>query len=60
TTRTLGGVHYTFVGKFLRGGVFAEQDLFDLQPVLEGTLAKFQGGKKVAEAKLKFTYFGGT
>ena len=60
TTRTLGGVYYTFVGKFLRGGVFAEQDLFDLQPVLEGTLAKFQGGKKVAEAKLKFSYFGGT
>lgn len=60
TTRTLGGVYYTFAGKFLRGGVFAEQDLFDEQPVLEGTLVKFQGGQKVAEAKLKFSYFGGT
>jgi hypothetical protein len=60
TTVTLRGVYYTFAGKFLRGGVFAEQDLFDEQPVLEGTLTKFQGGKKVAEAKLKFSYFGGT
>ena len=60
TTVTSGGVYFTFVGKFLRGGVFAEQDLFDEQPVLEGTLTKYRGGKKVAEAKLKFSYFGGT
>ena len=60
TTVTLGGIYYTFAGKFLRGGVFAEQDLYDEQPVLEGTLVKYQGGKKVAEAKLKFSYFGGT
>jgi hypothetical protein len=60
TTVTVGGVYFTFVGKFLRGGVFAEQDLYDEQPVLEGTLTKFQGGKKVADAKLKFSYFGGT
>jgi hypothetical protein len=60
TTVTSGDVYYTFAGKFLRGGVFAEQDLFDEQPVLEGVLAKYKGGKKVAEAKLKFSYFGGT
>lgn len=60
TTITLGGVYFTFVGKFLRGGVFAEQELYDEQPVLEGTLTKYQGGKKVADAKLKFSYFGGT
>lgn len=60
TTVTSGGVHYSFAGKFLRGGVFAEQDLFDEQPVLEGVLTKYTGGKKVAEAKLKFSYFGGT
>ena len=60
TTLSLGGVYYTFSGKFLRGGVFAEQDLFDEQPVLEGVLAKYKSGKKVAEAKLKFSYFGGT
>ena len=60
TTVTSGNVYYTFAGKFLRGGVFAEQDLFDEQPVLEGVLTKYTGGKKVAEAKLKFSYFGGT
>jgi hypothetical protein len=60
TTEAVGGVYYTFAGKFLRGGVFAEQDLADEQAVLEGTLTKFKAGKKVAEAKLKFSYFGGT
>jgi hypothetical protein len=60
TTVTSGGVYYTFAGKFLRGGIFAEQDLFDEQPVLEGVLTKYKGGKKVAEAKLKLSYFGGT
>lgn len=60
TTIARGGVHYTFAGRFLRGGVFAEQDLFDEQPVLEGVLTKYVRGKKVAEATLKFSYFGGT
>ena len=60
TTLSVGGVYFTFSGKFLRGGVFAEQDLFDEQPVLDGVLAKYKSGKKVAEAKLKFSYFGGT
>ena len=60
TTVTMGGVYYTFAGKFLRGGVFAEQELNDEQPVLEGVLTKYKNGKKVAEAKLKFSYFGGT
>ncbi|HKS11348.1 MAG TPA: hypothetical protein VJS13_17480 [Pyrinomonadaceae bacterium] len=60
TTVSLGGVYYTFSGKFLRGGVFAEQELFDEQPVLEGVLARYKSGKKVAEAKLRFSYFGGT
>ena len=60
TTVTVGGVYYTFSGKFLRGGVFAEQDLYDEQPVLEGVLTKYKNGQKVAEAKMKFSYFGGT
>ena len=60
TTMTLGGVSYSFAGKFLKGGNFAETWLGDEAPVLEGTLTKFRGGKKVAEAKLKFSYFGGT
>ena len=60
TTATVGGVYYTFVGKFLRGGVFAEQDLSDQQPVLEGVLTKYKNGQRVVEAKMKFSYFGGT
>jgi hypothetical protein len=60
TTISLGGVHYTFFGRFLRGGVYAELGLDDEKPVLEGTLAKYVRGKKVAEEKLKFSYFGGT
>ena len=60
TTVTVGGVYYSFAGKFLKGGNFAATWLGDEDPVLEGTLTKFSGGKKVAEAKLKFSYFGGT
>jgi hypothetical protein len=60
TTMTLGGVSYSFAGKFLKGGNFAASWLGDEGPVLEGTLTKFRDGKKLAEAKLKFSYFGGT
>ena len=60
TTLTVRGVSYSFSGKFLKGGVYGAGDLDDETPVLEGTLAKFRDGKKVAEANLKFVYFGGT
>lgn len=60
TTMSLRGVSYSFAGKFLKGGVYASGILDDQTPVLEGTLTKFRGGKKVAEANLKFVYFGGT
>ena len=60
TTVTVGGVSYSFAGKFLKGGNFAATWLGDETPVLEGTLTKFRGANKVAEAKLKFSYFGGT
>jgi len=60
TTVTVGGVSYTFSGKFLKGGNFAATWLGDDSPILEGTLAKFRAGNKLAEAKLKFSYFGGT
>ena len=60
TTLTRGGVYYTFAGRFLRGGVYAELALDDEQPVLEGVLTKYVRGKKVADAKLKLSYFGGT
>ena len=60
TTATIGGISYAFSGKFLKGGVYAAGDLDDTIPVLEGTLTKLRGGQKVAEKKLKFSYFGGT
>jgi hypothetical protein len=60
TTVTVGGVYYSFAGKFLKGGNFAATWLGDESPVMEGTLTKFRGANKVAEAKLKFSYFGGT
>ena len=60
TTMTVRGVFYTFSGRFLKGGVFGAGDLDDETPVLEGTLTRFRNGKKVAEANLKFVYFGGT
>jgi len=60
TTAVVKGVSYTFSGRFLKGGVFAADILDPDAPVLEGTLTKWRGGKKVAEEKLKFTYFGGT
>ena len=60
TTMTVAGVSYSFSGRFLKGGVYSSGILDDETPVLEGTLTKFRGGNKVAEAKLKFVYFGGT
>jgi len=59
TTVSVGGISYAFSGKFLKGGVYSAGDLDEETPVLEGTLTKFRGGQKVAEAKLKFSYFGG-
>jgi hypothetical protein len=60
TTMMVAGVSYSFSGRFLKGGVYSSGILDDETPVLEGTLTKFRGGKKLAEAKLKFVYFGGT
>lgn len=60
TTVTLKGIYYTFSGKFLKGGDFAATWQGEETPVLEGTLTKFKAGRKVADAKLKFIYFGGT
>jgi hypothetical protein len=60
TTGTLRGISYSFSGRFLKKGVFSAGSLDEDTPVLEGTLTKFRGGRKTAEAKIKFTYFGGT
>ena len=60
TTVALKGVSYSFSGRFLKGGNFAATALNDEVPVMEGTITRYRDGKKVAEAKLKFIYFGGT
>jgi len=60
TTINRRGVYYTFSGRFLRGGVFAMTELNDERAVLEGTLTRYRGATKEAEAKLRFHYFGGT
>lgn len=60
TTVSRRGVYYTFSGRFLKGGVFAMTELNDESPILEGTLTRYRGDKKEAEAKLRFHYFGGT
>ena len=60
TTVTVRGISYSFSGKFLKGGVYSAGVLDDETPVLEGTLRRFKGGKVVAEADMKFVYFGGT
>ena len=60
TTVAVSNISYSFSGKFLKGGVFETAGLDDETPVLEGVLIKYKGSQKVAEAKLKFVYFGGT
>jgi hypothetical protein len=60
TTVVVNGVGYSFTGHFLKDGVFASLELDDKTPVLEGRLVKYKAGKKVAEANLNFSYFGGT
>lgn len=54
------GITYSFEGRFLKGGVFAELELDTEAPMLEGHLTKNKGGQKIAEAEMKFSYFGGT
>ena len=61
TTVPIKGISYSFTGRFLRGGVYAELDSDQWgKPILEGKLSKFNGSRKLAEANLKFSYFGGT
>jgi hypothetical protein len=61
TTVPSDDVSYSFTGRFLRGGVFAELDSDQWgKPILEGQLSKLKGRRKLATARLKFSYFGGT
>jgi hypothetical protein len=56
-TRTVGGIRYSFAGKFLRLEKFS-----DTQPdgvVLSGTLRKYKNGRLVASKFVRYTYFVG-
>ncbi|HEU4506707.1 MAG TPA: hypothetical protein VFR78_00615, partial [Pyrinomonadaceae bacterium] len=48
TTVALKGISYSFSGKFLKGGNFAATALNDEVPVMEGTITRYNNGKKVA------------
>jgi hypothetical protein len=59
TTRAVKGTSYSFTGRFLRTDFINTELNFD-KPVLVGTLTKHRRGKKVAEAKVRLSYFAGT
>ncbi len=59
TSNTRRGISYRFSGRFLKGGTFFS-DISDDDAVLEGTLTKLSNGRVIAQAKLLFSYFGGT
>lgn len=59
TTKQIKGISYSFIGRFLRTD-FVESEYEPNRPVLKGTLKKYKNGKKIAEAKTKFSYFAGT
>ena len=53
------GISYSFSGRFLRTD-FVNADLDFDKPVLSGTLRKYRNGKKVAESRVRLSYFAGT
>jgi hypothetical protein len=59
TTVRVRGVSYSFDGRFLDGGDFPGRFTGQGLVMLEGTLTKYQGGKKVAEVSSPFTYYPG-
>ncbi|GAC1399673.1 MAG: hypothetical protein NVSMB56_14690 [Pyrinomonadaceae bacterium] len=60
TTVTRRGISYSFEGRFLKDGVYSESDLDNDTVVLEGHMTKLRNGQKIADANMRFTYFGGT
>ena len=55
TTATVGGFSYKFTGTFIK---FPNNEAQE-GTVLTGTLQKFKGKTKIAEAKVKFSYEAG-
>ena len=58
TTKTVGGIYYTFVGTFLKLEDFPTAKP-EGQTVLKGTLTKMRGKKKVAAGTFNFIYSAG-
>lgn len=56
-TEKLDGVSYKFSGKFIEKGLF--WNLESRTPVLKGSLIKLLKGKKIAESKVSFMWYGG-
>jgi hypothetical protein len=59
TTARVRGVSYSFDGRFLGRGDFPGQFTGRGVVMLEGTLTKYQGGKKVSEVNSPFLYYPG-
>lgn len=58
STKPVAGISYRFSGAFTKLGDFPEMRP-DGEVILKGTLQKFKGKIKIAEAKVSFTYSGG-
>lgn len=58
STKAVNGVNYRFAGAFTKLENFPETRP-DGEILLKGTLQKFKGKTKIAEAKLNFSYSGG-
>jgi hypothetical protein len=57
-TKTVGGLHYGFVGTFLKLEDFPVTKP-EGQTILNGTLTKFRGKKKIAAGTFNFIYSAG-
>lgn len=58
STKSVGGVSYQFSGAFTRLGNFPDERP-EAEVLLKGTLTKFRGKTKIAEAKVSFSYSAG-
>ena len=58
STKSVGGVSYTFSGTFTKLGDFPRERP-EGEILLKGTLTKFKGKTKIAEARVSFSYSAG-
>ncbi len=58
STKSVGGISYTFKGTFTRLGNFPEERP-ESEVLLKGLLTKLKGKTKIAEANVSFSYTAG-